>query len=320
MATNPCYINANPLVADRLKALKAENRNYLIHEYFNKNWVPMPLTKTAQWLAPAKVDFACDADYLGHVDALNMTPEQQALLKEIPDAMFGQTVRDFMVNKMFRKDYWVKGARKLSRLEQAEALRAQKVLLAVPRANMTLKVSGALGEAALQEAVYNPILDALADYKPKTLGQLEQSLSGKNISFATLAQAVMILSASSRLVAVQDDATIPKAKKHTDKLNAYVTDKARGSADISYLASPVSGGGVMVDRVQQLFMLALSQGRKQPQEWAQFTWQILAAQGQKIVKEGKALVTADENLAELNQQATAFATTQLPILKALQII
>jgi hypothetical protein len=38
------------------------------------------------------------------------------------------------------------------------------------------------------------------------------------------------------------------------------------------------------------------------------------------VKEGTTLETADENLAELNLQATAFATKQLPIMKALQVI
>jgi hypothetical protein len=66
-------------------------------------------------------------------------------------------------------------------------------------------------------------------------------------------------------------------------------------------------------------MLALSQGKKLPAEWAQFVWQVLMAQGQKIVKEGKTLETPEENLAELNLQASAFATKQLPIFKALQI-
>ena len=320
LATNPNYLKVNPVVTERIKGMKVHNRNYLAHEYFNRDWLPMPFSKIAQWLAPAKVDFACNADYLGHIDQVNLTADQQALLKEIPDAMFQQTVRDFMVNQQFRKDYWVKGARRLSLLEQAEALRAQKVILAVHRADVSLKVTGAIGEATMQEAVYNPILEALADHKPKTLGQLEQALQGQSIAFAQLVQAVMILAASGTLQAVQEEALTPKAKKHTDKLNAVLMDKARSSADIPNLASPVTGGGVMVNRFQQLFLLALSQGKKLPAEWAAFTWQILAAQGQKIVKEGKALETPEENLAELNLQATAFATKQLPIMKALQVI
>lgn len=320
MATNPDYLKINPVVAERLKGMKAHNRNYLAHEYFNRDWLPMPFSKMAQWLAPAKVGYACSADYLGHIDAVNLTAEQQVLLKEIPDAMFQQTVRDFMVNQQFRKDYWVKGGRKLNPLEQAEAFRAQSVILVVPRADVSLKVTGAIGEATLQEAVYKPILDALADHKPKTLGQLETQLKDAGITFAQLTQAVMVLMGMGSLVAAQDEDSISKAKKHTAKLNTCLIDKARGSADINYLASPVTGGGVTVNRFQQLFILAMGQGKQQPAEWAQFTLQILAVQGQKIVKDGKPLETPEENLAELTAQAIAFAEKQIPILRELLIV
>ena len=46
---------------------------------------------------------------------------------------------------------------------------------------------------------------------------------------------------------------------------------------------------------------------------------VLAAQGQKILKEGEPLDSAEENLAELTAQAQTFADKQLPILKALGI-
>ena len=110
-----------------------------------------------------------------------------------------------------------------------------------------------------------------------------------------------------------------KSKKHTDKLNTFLINKARGSGDISYLASPVTGGGITVGRFQQLFLLAKSQGKKQPAEWAEFAWQVLVQQAQRIVKEGKTLETAEENLAELTAQAATFAEKQLPILKALGV-
>jgi hypothetical protein len=99
------------------------------------------------------VQFACSAHLLDAIDAVNLTPEQQTFLAEIPDAMFRQSVRDFMVNQQFRKDYWVKGVRQLSPLEQTETLRRQRLLLVSYRPDVPLKVSGALGEAALSEAV-----------------------------------------------------------------------------------------------------------------------------------------------------------------------
>lgn len=319
LATNPTYARANPQIAERISKIKDQNRHYLAHEYFNRDWHPMHFATMAKWLEPAKLNFACSAYYLDHIDAVNLTTEQQAFLKEIPDAMFRESTRDFMVNQQFRRDYWVRGARKLNPLEQAEQLRAQKVILITHRADVSLKVTGSLGEASMSEAVYTPILDYLADYKPRTLGQIEQAVKDKNISFAHVLQAMMILAGANYLVAVQDEAVIAKARKHTDKLNAHLLNKARGGSEISFLASPVTGGGIPLLRFQQLFLSAYSQGKKQPAEWAQSVWQILGAQGQKLIKDGKPLETADENLAELTAQATLFGQKQLPILKALQI-
>lgn len=319
LATNPLYARANPQVAERLQKIKEQNRNYLAHEYFNRDWLPMPFSRMAECLAPAKLSYACSAHYPDHVDAINLNPEQQTLLKEIPDAMFRETVRDFCVNQQFRRDYWVKGARKLNGVAQAEAFRAQKVVLVQPRADVSLKVNGSLGEATMQEAVYGPVLDILADHQPRTLGQIEQAVSTKDVKFAQLIQAVMVLTGTGALLAVQDEWAIAQAKPRTTKLNAYLCDQARGSADISYLASPVTGGGVTVNRFQQLFLWARSKGQPQPAEWATFAWNTIAAQGQRLVKDGKTIESAAENLAELTSQANAFADKQLPILQALQI-
>jgi hypothetical protein len=52
--------------------MNAQSRLYLAHEYFNRDWLPMPFSKMAQWLAPAKVGFACSADYLSHIDAVSI--------------------------------------------------------------------------------------------------------------------------------------------------------------------------------------------------------------------------------------------------------
>ena len=320
LATNPLFARANPLVADRLKMVKGQNRHYLAHEYFNRDWHPMHFAKMAEWLEGGKVQFACSANYLDHIDAVNLTAEQQALLNEIPDPMFRETTRDFMVNQQFRKDYWVKGARRLSVLEQAEALRAQRVVLCTPRGEVSLKVNGALGEATMGEAVYGPILDMMADHKARSLGQIEQALAEKGVNFAQLLQAAMVLAGAGHLAAVQNEHVIAKARKQTDRLNAHLCQKARGSNDVTFLASPVTGGGIAVNRFPQLFLLCIAQGKRQPAEWAQYAWHTLAAQGQRIVKDGKALETPEENLAELTLQAQAFADKQLPALKALQVV
>ncbi|WP_428002574.1 class I SAM-dependent methyltransferase [Acidovorax sp.] len=320
LATNPGYARANPSIPDRIKKVKEQNRHYVAHEYFNRDWMPMHFATMAEWLEPAKLQFACSATHLEHVDPLNLTPDQQSLLKTIGDVTLRETTRDFMINQQFRRDYWVRGARKLSALEQRDALRALRVLLIVPRTEVSLKVTGAVGEANMSEAVYDPILELLSDHKPHTLGQIEQAVRDKGVSFAQVLQSTLVLSGAGHIAGVQDDALAAKARKQTDKLNAYLMHKARGSQDVAYLASPVTGGGVPVPRFSQLFLAAYMQGKKQPVDWVQPVWQVLEMHSQHLLKDGKELATPEENQTELLAQAKTFAEKQLPIMKALMVV
>jgi SAM-dependent methyltransferase len=317
LATDPLFSKANPTVNDRLKRVAGQDRHYLAHEYFNRDWQPMHFASMAEMLSLAKLEFACSANYTDQVDTINLSAAQSTLLRDIPDVNFRQTVRDFMVNQQFRKDYWIRGSRRLSALEQNERLMAHRVMLTTYREDVPLKIVGVLGEATLQESIYTPILDALSDYRPKTLGEISKGL--KDFKLSQLLQAVLILAGSGHLVSVQDDTEINGAKKHTDKLNSHIMQRARMSGELLYLASPVSGGGIQVGRFVQLFLLSISQGKKKPEEWAQFVWQTLVTQGQKIVKDGKTLESEQENLGELTEQAKTFSVKDLPILKALQI-
>lgn len=319
MAANPLYAKANPQTAAWLTQVKEQNRHYVAHEYFNHDWQPVAFSKMAEWLKPAKVQWACSANYLDAVDAVHLNTDQQALLAGIADPVLRQTTRDFCVNQHFRRDYWVKGARTLTELEQVERLRTQRFILMKPRKDVSLKVLGSAGEATLQEAVYNPILDCVADHKFKTLGQLETTLEAQGIKFPQIVKATMLLAATGTLQAAQDEAITAKVKPHTDRINAYLMSKVRSSGDLQFLASPVTGGGVEVGRFEQLFLRARQQGHKTEKDCAQFVWSLLELQGHRLVKDGATLASAEDNMAELTRQATVFFEKRLPILQALQI-
>lgn len=171
----------------------------------------------------------------------------------------------------------------------------------------------------MNETVYNPILDLLADHKPRTIGQIEAAVKDKNIAFGQVRQAMMVLAGAHHIAPVQDEVTSARARKHTDRVNAYLKNKARANTEINYLTSPVIGGGVQAPRFHQLFLLALELGKKQPQEWVHFIWQLLESQGQRILKDGVTLQSAEENQAELMEQAQEFAQKRLPIMRALGI-
>ena len=320
LALNPAYARLNPSIADRLKKIKAQNRHYVAHEYFNQEWQPMAFADMAGWLEPAKLSYAASANPLENVEAVNLTRDAQTFLKEITDPMFRETARDFIINQQFRRDYWMKGTRRIPGLEQAEALRQLRLILVTPRADVTLKAPGAMGEATMSEQIYNPILDVLADQKPHSVSEIEKAVKSKSVTLAQVIEAAMVLTGKADAVLVQSDSAASSARKTSTSLNKHLMSMARGSAVISYLASPLTGGGVSVDRLQQLFLLALSGGAKSPTDWAKAAWSLLNSQGQRVMKDGKALETEAENLAEIEARAKEFETKRLPMLRTLMVV
>jgi SAM-dependent methyltransferase len=318
LTTKPLWVKANPSITERFAKIAPQSKNYLAHEYFNEEWSPMYFADMAKYLEPAKLSFACSANYNDYVDTINLTPEHQKFLNEIADTHFRQSIRDYMVNQQFRKDYWVKGARKLNFVQMSEAIRSQAVVLTTHRADVQLKTTGLLGGVNMVESIYKPILDFLGDYVPKTIGQIEVGLKVQN--FTQMQQAVLLLIGQGHLCPAQEPKIVEACKTSAKTINQVLLNKARGGGDVNYLANPVTGGGLAVNRFQQLFVLAYQQGKKSSEEMAQFAWNTIFAQGQRLLKEGKTLETAEDNLSELTAQASTFNSKLLPILRAHHMI
>ncbi len=310
------YFKAYPAVAERLGKMKDQSRNYLAHEYFNADWYPMPFSQTATLLEAAKLTFAASAHLLDNVDAVNLTADAQKFLSEIPDTMLRQTVRDYFVNQQFRRDVFVKGARHLPQLERMQRLQTLAFVLLLTHKDRPEKVTGTLGEANLQEAVYKPVFDALAsdNHSPKTIAQLQTLCKG--VDFNQITQALQILAGSGAVAPAQEKLVIQNARKTTKLLNSELCRRAEASTDVSHLASPTTGAGVSVNRFEQLFLRASELKEK---DAPGYVWRVLKAQGQSIVKEGKTLEGEDANLAELRAQHDLFESKRLPVLKSLGI-
>jgi SAM-dependent methyltransferase len=316
---NPVFARANPPVLDRLKQIHRQNRHYLAHEYFNRDWEPMHFADMANWLEPARISYACSANFFDHVRAFNLTPEQWAFIQEIPDQNFRETVRDFMVNQQFRRDFWVKGARRMSPLRQLEELSQMRVILLMPASEVSMKAQGPLGDVNMNEDIYRPLIDDLAGNTPLMLGHLFEKGRSRGVTTAQVLQGILIMIGRGDISLVQDSVRTELAMKFTAPLNKDFIERVRGGGDLNYLASPVTGGGIAVSRSEQLFLGAISKGKEKPGELAEEAWASLAALGQRLVKEGKKIEMPDDNLAELRSQAENFVAKKMVLLKELRI-
>lgn len=312
LATDPAYVQASPAVRQRLQDLAGFNSTYLAHELFGRDWVPMHFTDMQRWLEPAKLSFATSADYLEVLTPMLLSQAQQALLEGLPDTAFRELVTDFIVNRQFRRDYWVKGPRPAGPLATAEGLRDQAVVLTRPRAECTFRVEGAPREVSLEPGVYAPVLDALADHRPVSVGRLAERL-GPGLPFESLCGTLRVLFATGAVRPAQDADAANRSRNSALRLNAALLERARSDGSIRHLACPATGGGVVVPRNEQLFLLA--RARAVPQEsWADFAWQLIAAQGQDLVS------SAEEYLRMLRDEAQGFAAVRLPALQALGVV
>lgn len=319
LAVNPGYANQNPSVSKRFEHVAEQNKNYLAHEYFNRDWHPMHFATMAEWLDPAKVQFACSASYGDHFHHLNMGAEQRAFLQKIPDRMFRETVRDYIVNQSFRRDYWVKGLRTLSPLEVAEQMGEINVVLIKHRPDLTYQIKLDSGTVDLNEAIYRPLLDFLADHQPRLMKDIAQAMTPHGIKFSQLIEAIMLLSGAGHVVMAQNSGTAGERHQVTQRLNGYIENKARGGGEMNCVASPVTGGGVPLGRFPSLWAKALSEGIDNVEGLANYVWAILQAQGQSLVIKGERITDPAENIAELQRGAQEFLDKQLPILRALKV-
>jgi SAM-dependent methyltransferase len=318
LALEPVYAKNNPGAIERLKQIKGQDRQYLAHEYMNRDWHPMYFADIENWLTDAKVGFATSAHTLDNLHELNATPAQSEFLRNVPDVSLRETMRDYCTGQQFRRDYWIRGARSLVGHEQFAALREERVVLTNAGADLPKTVRGVLGEASLLDNIYQPIYELLLDHKPHTILELETHVASKGVSLAQLSSALSVLFGLGVVQSAAPAQDYSKAKARCLALNRAIARRSLSSGDIISFASPVTGGGVTASRFNQLFWLSKQSGGKMVADWAGFAWSVLKEQNQNILKDGGAL-QGEDNLTELTSQAEEWGAKTLPIWTALGI-
>lgn len=304
----PDYFQANRMAASHLEQMKGQQLEYLAGEYFGREWRPMSFAEMAPLLNAGQLSYACSADYGDHIDAICLTRKQQDFLQEIPDELFRQTVRDFCTDQSFRNDYWVKDGKRLNAQERIDKLQRQRVVLVCPPDKKMLNATTADGKPFLTLAQGACVLDALANAQPHALGELARLVQKEGMSFSRLMEFVLLLAARDCLQPAQDvtansNVSVTGA---TRRLNQALLQRSSLHADsVEYLASPVTGGGVPVSQLQQLFLFARAQGLSTPQEWARVAFGQLTALGKKVERAVWAERDTTEVLSDLTRRAQA---------------
>ena len=313
------YFSSNPSLTGRLDQLRVQDKDYLSHEYLNKDWTPFYITDVDSDLSAAKLSFSASAEPLSYVLAHTLTDEQKNIVDSLPNIVQKELIKDYIFNNQFRKDLFVKGIIKLGSIDERDFWLNQRIVLIRPKEDIAMSVGTQFGELALRKEIYEPLIKSLPN-GPILVKDILKNPEVARLSWNNIKQALSILFGAGHIEPCLPLKNEEKRLKSTRILNYAIIQRAKQNADIQFLASPVTGGGIFVARFDQLFLLAIAEGLKTSSDWARFVWNILKAEDQRLRRNGIVLTADEENLNELNEQAFQFAGKTLPVLKWLQIV
>lgn len=307
------FFQANPSAAERLEDLKDSEPKYLAHEYFPAAFSPAYHADVARDMSEAKLSFACSADVIQQIDALNMDAAQLDLLGRLDEPVQRETIRDYLLNTRFRRDIFVKGPLRLNADEARARWMAQRFAMKVDRSEAPTKLKGPLGDAELHPEVYGPVLDALAG-GPRTVEQLLAEPAIAELGMARLQQALTVLVGGRPIDPCLDAANDAERIARARDFNTAALQLAQGNKTATWLACPVTGSGLAVEGALQLFLLARRFGRE---DLADYAWGEMSARGGKLLREGTPIESDEDNLAEMRVFAERFLKNPLPVFRQL---
>ena len=302
------FLEANPAVAERFGQLEPLPVNYLAHEFLNANWTVFHSADVNRDMAQAKLTFVGSARILDHLDPLNLTDAQQHLLNQVKDPARREWFRDLIVNQEFRRDIFIKGAYEPA-ASPLERWRDLRFALTSRAQDIELKIKGQLAEATLAPETYGALLEKL-DSGPASLRQLIEQPKLNALGPAALQNHLLILLAQGACQLALPALAEATRMKTTESFNRAILARAPRDSTYGFLASPVTGTGVAIDRIGQLALLAMSEGHANREDFI----------SRMLNENPPARRDAEPTLAEPLRGALArFDENKLPVLKRLKI-
>lgn len=323
----PSIYSESPLIALRIAELEKADPAQVEHECFNPHWQPTFFSDLCQALGRSRLDWACSAMPATTIAALQIAPEDRAILNATSHPVARQQMLDFFTNAASRADLFVRGASPLSSVGQRRALMDMRFVLVKPFAH----IPKALGLGENQD-ISDPALVAWLEYlaadalAPKSARGLLDGVDEQTWIDHMLM--LLVLVGAGVVAPAQSEAEVDAVAERCAALNLHLMEAALSSRDITALVSPVLGGALAgINRTQQLLLLARtrlgthdSNGQPlTPEHWGVYAAQLLHEQGEHLLGDDGQPLPVEQHAQMLAVQAQLFALETLPVLQALQI-
>ncbi|HBG08211.1 MAG: hypothetical protein A2075_05360 [Geobacteraceae bacterium GWC2_58_44] len=304
----------NPSTGEFFDYICTLPRNYLAHEFFNSHWTLFYHADVVRDLAAVGLSFAGSANLAENQDMLRFSAAQQQLVDSVPDRVMRETLKDFVVSPLLRRDVFTRERRKIGPGRQMEHFYRRRFAVVVPPAKLERKALFPVGEVLFEAELYDPILSAL-ELKPHTLEELLQREELAALGLARVTEALMVL-LSAQYVMPSVEPTL-RSVMATEKLNAMLLERQQNDLSQQSLASPVLQSAIKVEWLERLLIICELNRTLDPL-W--FVWEQMKAQQHKLTRDGETLQTEAENIAQLVLEIKSFRRCKLPLLRQLGVL
>jgi SAM-dependent methyltransferase len=299
------FFRGNPAASHALDDMIQQDTASLAHEHFNSAWNLTYFNHVQQALQAANLEFGCSL----HISDVSGEVRERIAGASFLDGLDGsmrETAADFVLNRRFRRDVFVRGAPRLSPAARLEKLDEVRFTLMRPAAQVPAAVATPYGKAVLDEKRLRPLL-AMLEAAPDAVSFAQLRTSSELQPWT----AEEILGDLSTLVARRDicpvfadDLSARDGRTHA--MNLAIAKRSAPGDVVRYLASPVAGAAVDANSFERAFWLCWHNGARGVGELARSAGALLSGEPQR--QEG------------LEARAAQFLMITIPIWKKLGLL
>lgn len=307
------FFKANDSVNTIIEHISRSPKNYIAHEYFNRDWTLFFHSEVANDLSGADLTFAGSAVFADNLDFLRFPEEEQQVFNRIADPLVRETVKDFAVNQRFRRDVFTRKRTRLTQAGQRELFDAVRFAAVLPEAETAVPPCFTRGEIQLSKEVHIPVLDVL---------QQHQSLDGllrdpvlSHTGRDRIVQALLVLLAAKYIMPVTEPSTASLLS--AKRFNLMFLEETINNTGIQHLVSPQLQAALPLDWFERLSLLCELTECRDPLDLIR---NVMLGNGRAIERNGVRLSADTAGTGVLTAQLNEFRTGRLPLLYRFGVI
>ncbi len=313
------FVTQNPGIKARIENMGKQDQSYLVHEFLNAGWEPLYVTDVMANFAEAKLTYIGSTALLENRVDLCVPRDLQPMVNAAPDVAMRELLKDYAINKQFRRDIYMKGPQLLPQQEQRQRFRDVVFSLSSMTNDVPEKFAFPVGELTPKREALMTLVDRLRD-KPATGGDL--IAAGEKVALREAdVTLLMILLVQGGLAAPArpDFATVDRSG--SDRLNETIMALAIAGDTHRYVCSPVQGSAFMAGFIDRLVAPLIAKSPKESDTAiARQAFERLEKAGRGFHRDGKTLEKTDENIQEIARAVKEFRELRLPRWRALAAI